>query len=515
MTGGTCGQWTLGDEIGRGPHGVVYRATGTDGRTAAVKVLHHSTARDPGFQKRFPAELLTLRRLSHATIAKTFDAGVTGGACWYAAELVDGTDLATVLKSRERTPDAPGLPWADDGVRLFALLARGLMHAHHRSLLHRGLHPGNVLLTADGGLKLTDFGLAKLLPTPPLELPPDPWGAAGFLAPEGFAGRPLTKRSDLYSLGAVAYTLVSGRPPFQAATATDFRHKHTYALPERPALFAPDLPADFDDLICALLAKDPARRPGAANQVLEVLQLVRDRQDRKGRAVSWPADVGVASEAMVALPNEDAVAPRPLMSRPAVVLPLFLAVVALIGWLLFRPGPDVEAALANARPLLASNDPQDWVRAWDDHLAAVADQPGTHTAEIGAAKQKVADWRELRRTIAEGRRVGLWDESDAERLYRVGLRLVQAGNPAAASRVWANLRQGFAGVPDADRWRALAGRGLTELAERGPFPPPDGKGLAEAVERLKGLPPAEAAAARAALEDLYRDDPAALAVIRR
>ena len=88
------GSWTLGDEIGRGPHGTVYRATDPDGRAAAVKVLHHPAARDPAFQKKFPAELLALRRLSHPTIARIFDAGVTAGSCWYASELVDGSDLA-------------------------------------------------------------------------------------------------------------------------------------------------------------------------------------------------------------------------------------------------------------------------------------------------------------------------------------------------------------------------------------------------------------------------------------
>lgn len=508
------GTWTLGDEIGRGPHGTLYRATNPEGTPAAVKLLSHPAARDPAFQKRFAAELLAVRRLSHPTIARTFDAGVTGGSCWYAREWVDGTDLATLLKARERTPEAPGLPWADAGVKLFALLTRGLIHAHHRSLLHRGLYPGNVILTPDGGLKLTDFGLAKLLPTPSLELLPDPWGAAGFLAPEGFAGRPLTKRSDLYALGAVAYTLVAGRPPFQAATAADFLHKHTYTLPERPALFAPDLPTDLDDLICALLAKDPTRRPTAAGLVLEALGQVRDRQVRKGRMVAWPADVGEASEPMAALP---AVAPptdRPLMSRPAVVVPLFLVVAGLIGWLLFRPGPDVEAALVNARPLLASNDPTAWERAWVDHLEPLGEVSGPHAEELAAARQLITRLREMRRAVHEPIR-GTWaDRSDAERWYLLGLRLAQAGDVVGAKRVWTDLRAGFVSQPDAEPWTRLAQAGLLELTDTTPQPF-NGKMLVNAVERLKTLPPDEAARQRAALEDLYRDDPAALALIRR
>ncbi len=506
MTGGTFGNWTLREEIGRGPHGTVYRATGPDG-AAAVKVLHHPLSRAPAFQKRFPAELLALRRLNHPTIARALDAGVTGGACWYASELVDGVNLAAALQ--ERSGDAPGLPWADDAVRRFALLARGLMHAHHRSLLHRDLKPANVLLTPDGGLKVTDFGLAKLLPTPPLELPPDPWGTAGYLAPEGFAGRPLTKRGDLYSLGAVAYTLIAGRPPFRAEKAADFLHKHTYALPERPALFAPDLPTDLDDLICALLAKDPARRPATANLVLDALQQVRDRQARKGRVVAWPTDVGQASEMTMALPTDDEPGPRPLMSRPAVVVPLFLAVLALIGWLLLRPGPDVNAALGQARPLLASADPADWVRAWDEHLEPLGDVTGPHADEVTAARRKASAARQLARALADGRR---GHGSEAERLYVVGLNLARSGEATAARRVWGGLAAGFAGDPAAEPWVGLAAGGMSEL-NRVPPTAGDRAGLTAAVERLKALPADQAATVRAALVEAYRDDPQALAVI--
>jgi hypothetical protein len=510
----TYGPWTLGEVIGRGPRGVVHRAAGPDGRAAAVKVLHHPLTADPGFRKRFPAEMLAVKRLNHPTVARTFDAGVTpAGQCWFAAELVEGVDLAAYLRTADRPKDAPGLPWAADGVRLFALLARGLMHAHHRSLLHRDLHPGNVIRTPDGGLKLTDFGLAKLLPLPPDGLAPDPWGTAGFLAPEGFAGRPLTKRSDLYSLGAVAYTLICGRPPFKAGSPAEFLHKHAFALPDRPALFAPDLPADLDDLICALLAKDPGRRPGTANLVLAVLEQVRDRQARKGRAVSWPADVGAASEPLAALPHDDPDRPRPLMSRPAVVLPLFLLVVGLLTWLTVRPGPDVVAALDQARPLLASPDPADWERAWADHLEPLGEPDGPHADELTAARRKAVAARQLSRALAEGRRVGQGPMSDSERLYQTGLALVRAGDAGAARRVWGGLA-GFAGTPGADPWVPLAAAGLAEL-NRSPPEPPAGAGLLAAVERLKALPPDQAAAARAALREAYRDDPTALAAIGR
>jgi hypothetical protein len=242
-----------------------------------------------------------------------------------------------------------------------------------------------------------------------------------------------------------------------------------------------------------------------------VLQQVRDRQARKGRAVSWPADVGVASEAMVALPDDAPVA-RPLMSRPAVVLPLFLAVVALIGWLLLRPGPDVDGALARARPLLASADPDDWERAWADHLEPLGDVTGPQADEVAAARQKAADRRELRRLLRDGSRAR--PTTDGERQYRAGLRLAQVGCDAAARRVWESLVRGFAGVPAEERWLALARAGLADLSTRPPAATA-GDSLAAALARLNSLDAAEAAEVRAALAELYRDDPAALAVLRR
>ena len=242
MTGGRVGNWVLGEELGRGPIGVVYRGENADtGRPAAVKVVAPDPGRPPDFPQTFPAEMLFLQRLNHPNVTRFYDAGAAGGSAFYATELVDGPDLATALKRRPRKPDEPGLGWADDLLRIAVQLARALKHGHHRSVLHRGLKPANVLLAADGTVKLADFGVAKVLAPPPGGPAADPWGTAGFLAPEHFTGKPYTKKSDLYALGGVLYAVVAGRPPFAGSTPAEFMHKHCYTLPDRPAQFVPEV----------------------------------------------------------------------------------------------------------------------------------------------------------------------------------------------------------------------------------------------------------------------------------
>lgn len=244
MTGARIGSWILGSEIGRGPIGVVYKAVCTDDpeRIAAIKLLNHPVTRTPEFLARFPAEMLGLQRLNHPNVARFYDSGVSGGTAYYTSEWVEGTDLATLTKARTRKPDDPA--WRDEFFRVGVQAARALKHGHHRSILHRDLKPGNVIVASNGMVKLTDYGVAKVLNLPPLGLSADPWGTAGFLAPEHFTGKPLTRRSDLYALGGVLYVVLAGRPPFTATSAAEYLHKHCYTLPERPANFVSKLPPD-------------------------------------------------------------------------------------------------------------------------------------------------------------------------------------------------------------------------------------------------------------------------------
>ena len=468
MTGTRLGSWLLGVKLGRGPLGTTFRAVSTtySTRTAAVKVLTHPTAATPEFLARFPGEMLALKRLTHPNIAELYDSGVHAGLAYYASELVPGTDVATLVKAGKKG-DEPGLGWKETVLSVAAQTARALRHAHHRSILHRDLKPSNLILTPDGTLKVTDFGVAKVFGLSPLTLAPDAYGTAGYLAPEFFTGRPLTRKSDLYALGGLLYLLLTGRPPYTAATTAEFLHKHCYVLPDRPLQFVSKLLPEFDELVCVLLSKDPNRRPASAVAVLDELDQIRGKAERKGEKVTWPPDPGTAT--MPALGDVDPTAardewdrPLPLLSRPSVVLPLFAAFVLIVLTIWFWPRPSADELIAAARPLVASTDPDDWDTAEDKYLTPLASRyPDQFADEVKAARTRIRDLKRMQRAVGDGKKAAF--ESDAERRYARGLAFAQVGDLPAAKGEWEAV---IAAGPESARWVKLATAALAELEKK-------------------------------------------------
>ena len=519
MIGIRPGEWVLKSERSVSPAASVYAAEhAADGRRAAVKVF--AASKFPAeFLARFAAEMLGYQRLNHPNVVRYFDAGVAAGQAWFAMELVDGMTTAELLKTTTRKP---GLPIAEQVLGLAMQAARALKHGHHRNLLHRAIRPGTMVVLPDGTLKMTEFGLAKLIPETS-DLGPDGFHPLAFQPPEFFTGKPYTRRSDLYALGCWLYALSTGRPMFAATTAAEFAQKHCYTLPDRPGLIAPDLPSDFDDLICTLIQKDPNRRPASAAQVIEELDRIRAKLERRSVRVQWPADPGDASGPMAAFSADDAVERedrvRPLMSRPAVVLPLFLLVVGLGVWFALRRGPTAAELYANAEPLMQSADPADWDRAWDDYLTPLADRyPAEYSVQVADARIKIMTRKEIRRTVDQAARVRYAGEG--ERLYQTGLKLAQAGDVAGARRYWELLRA-FESIPSEVRWVEAGRLALveTELLQTGP--PASVNSVVNVTELLETAArwknegrAAEASTLLDRLAEIYRDDPPRAALIR-
>ena len=246
--------------------GTVYRGVNGDtGEPAAVKVLSSLLAADEAFRERFNAEIETLRALKHPNIVQLYGYGEQDGHVFFAMELVEGTSLEEELQNGRR------LEWRET-LRIGVEVCRALKHAHDCGVIHRDLKPANLLLTQDEQIKLTDFGIAKLFGHTQMTALGGVLGTADYMAPEQAEGRPVTPRSDLYSLGSVLYALLTGRPPFRGKSMGEVLHLLRYAEPKPVRNRNPEVPAALEKIIIQLLEKDPRKRIPTALALSNVLQ---------------------------------------------------------------------------------------------------------------------------------------------------------------------------------------------------------------------------------------------------
>jgi hypothetical protein len=269
--------------LGRGGMGVVYAATQENlGRQVALKVLNPGLAHEPAFVVRFSREATALARLDSAHVIHVYDHGEADGQLYIAAQLIDGGDLGAALRQFGPMPPA----WA---LELVAQLASGLADAHELGLVHRDIKPANVLIRVrDDELTgyLSDFGIARF-GDEPLTLTGSTVGTPAYMAPELHDGGEATPASDLYSLGCVLWTALTGRPVFEGTS--EYRVVHAHMTEPVPALPGdPRLAAQLDPLFAELLAKDPALRPASARTVrrrlLAMVMVARDLPALPGRS---------------------------------------------------------------------------------------------------------------------------------------------------------------------------------------------------------------------------------------
>jgi serine/threonine protein kinase len=205
---------------------------------------------------------------AHPHLVSVFDLGEEGGAPYLVTELMGGGDVEGEL---ERAGGPLELSRALDVAKG---VARGLIYAHERGIVHRDLKPGNVWLTSEGIAKIGDFGLAMAAGRSRLTQHGMMVGTFAYMPPEQALGGEVTPRSDLYSLGAMLYELVTGKPPFEADDPTAVISQHLNAEPVAPSWRTDRCPAALEDLVLALLAKDPSTRPASAAEVLSILDAI-------------------------------------------------------------------------------------------------------------------------------------------------------------------------------------------------------------------------------------------------
>ncbi len=263
------GPYELLEVIGRGGMGTVYKGQHEDtGESVAVKCLSANFTLDDHFRARFESEIQALMQLDHPNIVKLISFGQEEGMMYFAMELVEGLSLYVEQKKRKT------FDWREI-IHIAHDICAGLHHAHIRGIIHRDLKPGNLLRTENGTVKITDFGIAKSFGGSELTSEGNILGTMDYMAPEQAAGKAVTARSDLYSLGTVMYTLLAGKPPFHAKTLADLATKFTSHKLERISKVVPSVPKELDRVIDNLLQKNPQRRIATAHALtlrLEELQ---------------------------------------------------------------------------------------------------------------------------------------------------------------------------------------------------------------------------------------------------
>jgi serine/threonine-protein kinase len=297
-------RYTLVERIAVGGMGEVWRARDQLlDRDVAVKVLKEEYAADPTFLHRFRGEAKHTASLSHPGIANVFDYGEIGDVAYLVMELVPSEPLSTVIAR-----DAP----LDPAVVLDILgqTALALQAAHDAGVVHRDIKPGNLLVRADGVVKVTDFGIARAVDAAPVTQTGLLVGTAAYLSPEQAAGRAASPASDIYSLGVVAYECLAAHRPFTGESAIGVAMAHVNTSPPELPDFVPPVVSDF---VMRALDKDPARRqPSAGDFGRTALAIAAQLREADAVGAADTVAGGPTATAVMTVPPVDVAAPAPI-----------------------------------------------------------------------------------------------------------------------------------------------------------------------------------------------------------
>jgi len=270
------------ERISRGRQAVVYkcRQKAMD-RLVAVKFLPPSAARESESRRRFFQEARHAARLSHPNIVTIHQISPFRDTFYIVMELVDGGSLSELLAVRKRFGPA-------EAVTILRPVVEALACAHRAGIVHRDIKPGNILLAADGTVKLADLGLARHVGEDAEEEAGKAFGTPYYISPEQVRGDPrIDFRADIYSLGATFYQMLTGRPPFTAPTPQEVMQKHLTEPPPDPRQFVPNLPQVLCDILAKTLAKRPEDRYQTAEEFLATLSAI-DIQDLEAWEMAAP-----------------------------------------------------------------------------------------------------------------------------------------------------------------------------------------------------------------------------------
>jgi serine/threonine protein kinase len=369
------GRYEILAELGQGMMGVVYKAMDPVlGRLVALKVIRLpipiAEEERELLEQRFLLEANMAAGLSHPNIVVVHDVGRDPGSetPFMALEYLDGRTLAETMAKG-------GVAHWRDAVRMAAQLADALHHAHGRGIVHRDIKPANIMVVSSGTPKLLDFGIAKASAAQ-LTADGQCWGTPSYMSPEQVVGAPLDGRSDLFSLGAVLYELLTSRRAFAGANIPQIMNRVAQEDPEPPSWVDPSLPLELDTVVLRALAKDPAQRYANGRAMVEDLEDVLHGKPLRPRT----GLVQPVAKSFRADPNEES-SWSPTMALPAFTLSQRRGVTRAIPWGLsailgislgfaarelesgsLRPADMSTAALVPSAPATAHvAEPEPWV----------------------------------------------------------------------------------------------------------------------------------------------------------
>jgi len=291
--GEIIGAYEVRSTIGRGGMATILDAVHREtGEVRAIKLMLPGTHTQE-IKERFRLEYQTLSRLDHPGVLRVFEADTLDETPYIVMERIDGIELGVAIEEWREMPPTERYQLTH---ALLTNIALALEYIHEQGLVHRDVTPSNIMLLSDGSIRLMDFGVVKD-PGTDLTSVGEVVGTVAYIAPEQITGDRVDSRTDLYSLGAVLYLMLTGRRPFSARTLAGYLDKHLHRPPRNPRELVPTIPRRLDEICTRLLAKDPADRFCSATHLLHVLDEETRMLDLGPESRSWhPPVVGRAGE---------------------------------------------------------------------------------------------------------------------------------------------------------------------------------------------------------------------------
>ena len=260
-------RYQLQKSIGTGGMAVVYLARDLMlERQVAIKLLRQRFSRDAAFREKFHYEAQTAANLTHQNIVTVYDFGLDKNRLYIVMEYVPGTDLKTMMKERQRFP-------VKEAINLISQACFGIGYAHRAGLVHCDVKPHNMLVTPAQRLKVTDFGISRVMASiQPDEQHDVVWGSPLYFSPEQAAGEAPSPASDVYSLGVILYEILTGQAPFYSDDPVELAYMHREINPPRPSHINQNITIPLEQIILKVLSKKPSTRYRSADQLGRVLE---------------------------------------------------------------------------------------------------------------------------------------------------------------------------------------------------------------------------------------------------